>query len=114
MSIEITLPSGNTVKLRDPSTLKVGDRKKVIKATDKQDGDLSKAMALGDALIAMLIEDWSFNMMIPSIKMDNLDELSMSDYDALTEATKDAQGYLFPSLADTDENAKDPKAPSAS
>jgi hypothetical protein len=114
MSNEITLPSGNTVKLRDPSTLKVGDRKKVIKATDKQDGDLSKAMALGDALIAMLIEDWSFKMIIPSIKMDNLDELSMSDYDALTEATKEAQGYLFPSLADTDENAKDPKAPSAS
>jgi len=114
MSNEITLPSGNTVKLRDPSTLKVGDRKKVIRATDKQDGDLSKAMALGDALIAMLIEDWSFKMIIPSIKMDNLDELSMSDYDALTEATKDAQGYLFPSLADTDENAKDPKAPSAS
>ena len=114
MSKEITLPSGATVKLRDPSTLKVGDRKRVIKATDKQEGDLSKAMALGDALIAMLIEEWSFNTIIPSIKIENLDDLSMADYDALTEACKDAQGYLFPTLADTEDNSKDPKAPSAS
>jgi hypothetical protein len=114
MSKEIKLPSGNTVTLRDPSTLKVGDRKKVIKATDKQEGDLSKAMALGDSLIAMLIEAWSFDLIIPSIRIETLDELSMTDYDALTEATKEAQGYLFPSLADTDENAKNPKAPSAS
>jgi hypothetical protein len=35
----------------------------------------------------------------------------MKDYDALVEATKDAQKFLFPSLSETVENEKDPKAP---
>ena len=114
MSNTIKLPSGNTVVLKDLSTLKVGDRKRVIKATDKQEGDLSKAMALGDSLIAMMIEEWSFDLILPSVRLETLDELSMADYDALTEATKDVQNALFPSLADTPANEADPKAPAAS
>ena len=61
----------------------------------------------------MLVEDWSFDLIIPAIKIDNLDELEMKDYDALVEETKDAQKFLFPNLADTDENEADPKAPTA-
>jgi len=114
MSNTIKLPSGNTVVLKDLSTLKVGDRKRVIKATDKQEGDLSKAMALGDALIAMMIEKWSFDLILPSVRLETLDELSMADYDALTEATKDVQNSLFPSLTDSPANEADPKAPTAS
>ena len=113
MANTIKLPSGNTVSLKDTSALKVGDRKKVIRATDKQEGDLSKAMALGDALIAMMIEEWSFDLILPSVRLESLDELSMADYDALTEATKGAQNSLFPSLADTPANEADPKAPTA-
>lgn len=109
----VTLPSGNTVVLKDPGTLRVKDRKKVIKASDAEGGDLSKALALGDALIAMMIESWSFEYILPSISISSLDELEMKDYDALVEATKDAQKALFPSLADTEENAQNPKATSA-
>jgi hypothetical protein len=113
MANTVKLPSGNTVSLKDLSSLKVGDRKRVIKATDKQEGDLSKAMALGDALIAMMIEEWSFDLILPSVRLESLDELTMADYDALTEATKGAQNSLFPSLSDTPANEADPKAPSA-
>jgi hypothetical protein len=113
MANTIKLPSGNTVSLKDTSALKVGDRKKVIKATDKQEGDLSKALALGDALIAMMIEEWSFDLILPSVKIESLDELSMADYDALTKATEGAQSSLFPALADNPTNEADPKAPSA-
>ena len=109
----VTLPSGATATLKDPSTLRVKDRKTVIRASEKGDGELSKALALGDALIAMLIEEWSFDLIIPSIKVDSLDELTMADYDALVEESKDAQKFLFPSLADTDENRIDPKATTA-
>ena len=114
MAKTLKLPSGNTVTLKDLSTLKVGDGKRVIKATDKQEGDLSKAMALGDALIAMMIEEWSFDLILPSVRLETLDELSMADYDALTEATKDVQNSLFPSLSDSPANEADPKAPTAS
>jgi hypothetical protein len=113
MANTIKLPSGNTVSLKDTSALKVGDRKKVIKATDKQEGDLSKAMALGDALIAMMIEEWSFDLILPSVRLESLDELSMADYDALTKATEGAQNSLFPSLSNTPANEADPKAPTA-
>jgi hypothetical protein len=110
MSKEVKLPSGATVKLKDPSTLRVKDRKRVIRASESTEGELSKALALGDALIAMLIEEWSFDLIPPSIKIESLDELTMADYDALVEHTKDAQKYLFPSLGDSAENDKDPKA----
>ena len=112
MSKKITLPSGATVTLKDPASLRVKDRKRVLKTADVEGGDLTRALALGDALIAMLIEDWSLDLLIPALKIDNLDELEMKDYDALVDATKDAQKFLFPSLGDTVENEADPKAPS--
>ena len=77
MSKKITLPSGATVTLKDPQNLRVKDRKRVLKSAETEGGDLSRALALGDALIAMLVEDWSFDLLIPSIKIDNLDELEM-------------------------------------
>ena len=112
MSKEVKLPSGATVTLKDPSTLRVKDRKNVMRTADNAiGGDLTKALALGDALVAMLVESWSFDLIPPSIKMESLDELTMADYDALVEHTKDAQKYLFPSLVETPETEKDPKAP---
>jgi hypothetical protein len=113
MSKQIKLPSGATATLKDPKTLKVKDRKRVLRASEVDGGDLSKAMALSDSLIAMLVEDWSFDLIIPSIKLEALDELDMADYDALVELTKEAQEVLFPSLAKTDETEKDPKATTA-
>lgn len=110
MSKKVTLPSGATVTLKDPSSLRVKDRKRVLKSAEVEGGDLSRALALGDALIAMLVEDWSFDFLIPAVKIDNLDELEMKDYDALVDETKDAQKFLFPNLSETVENEKDPKA----
>jgi hypothetical protein len=114
MSKEVTLPSGATVKIKDPTLLRVKDRKRVMRTADETSGgDLSKALALSDALIAMLVEDWSFDLIIPAIKIETLDELTMADYDALVEVSKDAQKYLFPNLAETPETEADPKAPTA-
>lgn len=114
MSKKITLPSGATVTLKDPSKLRVKDRKNVMTSADNAaGGDLAKALALSDALLAILIEDWSFDLPIPSVKTSSVDELEMKDYDYLVEQTKDAQKTLFPSLADTAENQNDPKATTA-
>jgi hypothetical protein len=112
MSKTVTLPSGATVVIKDPSTLRVKDRKNVMKTADNATGgDLTKALALGDALVAMLVESWSFDLIPPAIKLESLDELTMTDYDALVEHTKDAQKYLFPTLAETPQTEADPKAP---
>lgn len=114
MSKTITLPSGATVTLRDPKTIKYGDRKKLYKSIDGEGSDLSRALAMNDALVSILIESWSLQIPVPAIKADSLDELSITDYDALVEHTKDAQTALFPSLANTPENEQDPKAPTES
>jgi hypothetical protein len=113
MSKKLTLPSGATVTFRDPKTLRVKDRRRLMTTVDGVEGDLAKALALSDALISMLVEDWSFDLIIPSAKLESLDELEMADYDYLVEETKDAQKYLYPSLAETEETAKDPKASTA-
>lgn len=110
----ITLPSGATVTLRDPAELRVKDRKKIMRIADQTDGgELSRAMALGEALIAMLVKDWSFDLIIPSVKLETLEELDVRDYDTLIEQTKDAQKALFPSLTENEETEKDPKATTA-
>lgn len=111
MAKQIKLPSGATVMLKDATDLRVKDRKNVMKIADSAPGgDLAKALALSDGLVAMLVISWSFDLPVPSEKLDSVDELSMADYDALVEATKEAQKALFPSLGDTPENEADPKA----
>jgi hypothetical protein len=113
MSKKLTLPSGASVTFRDPKTLRVKDRRRLMTTVDQVEGDLAKALALSDALISMLVEDWSFDLIIPSAKMESLDELEMADYDFLVEETKEAQKYLYPNLKETEETAKDPKASTA-
>ena len=108
---KITLPSGATVTLRDPKELRVKDRKKIYANTGKADEGIMQALSLSDGLLAVIIEDWSFDLIIPSIKIDSLDELEMADYDFLIEQTKDAQKVLFPSMAETETNEKDAESP---
>jgi hypothetical protein len=108
---KITLPSGATVTLRDPLELRVKDRKKIYANAGKADEGIMQALSLTDGLIAVLVEDWSFDLIIPSIKIESIDELEMADYDFLVDETKDAQKVLFPSLAKTEANEKDAESP---
>lgn len=107
----ITLPSGATVTLRDPETLRVKDRKKVFQNASKADEGIMQALSLTDGLIAILVEEWSLDLIIPSVRIASIDELTMPDYDALVEETKDAQKALFPKTAQTEETEKDAESP---
>ena len=111
MSKKVTLPSGVTITLKDASKIRYGDRKRLYKSIDIEGSDLVRAMAMNDALITMLIEEWSLPIPVPALKAESIDELEIVDYDALVEHTKEAQKALFPNLADTPENEADPKAP---
>lgn len=107
---KITLPSGNWVIFKDPMTLKVKDRKKVFKNADGQEGVL-QALSLVDGMLAILIESWSFEFPIPMIKISMLDELTMGDYDKLSNEVGEAQKILFPALNQTPETEKDDDSP---
>lgn len=105
---KVTLPSGNTVTLKDPKSLRVGDRKKILKAVGEQDTAIAQGLTMIDGLIAMLIEEWSFDLMIPSVKLDSLDQLDIADYDALSQEAESARAVLFPQFND-DSGVDSPK-----
>jgi len=109
---EITLPiTKATVKLRDPKTIKQKDRKLAFRTMSKEDEGVMRGVVLIDALIAILVEDWTLDLVIPSINIEILDELELADYDALQEEALAAQKVLFPNPTKDDETVKDPKAP---
>jgi hypothetical protein len=108
MSKEIKLPvSKATVVLRDPKSLKQRDRKKVY-----VDGEvnLSTGLQMMENIIAILVESWTLDLLIPSLDVNVLGELELADYDVLDAEAKDAMSVLFPSLNKSAENEADPKA----
>ena len=107
---KVELPSGGWVTFKDPSTLRVKDRKKVLRNANGEEG-LMQALSLVDGLIAILVEEWSFDMPIPSIKVSVLDELQMPDYDVMAEEAGKAQKMLFPQLSKTELSESDPDSP---
>ena len=110
MSKVITLPSGATATLRDPKTLLMKDRNRVMELASKHEG-LLQAVAIQNGLISVLITEWSFDLIPPSIKIDSLGELTPADYEALAVEAEKAQSCLFPSISEGD--AQDPKASTA-
>lgn len=102
----ITLPSGAWVQLRDPKTLRRGDKKRAMAQVS---GDTDKLMAMAydmaDGLLAVLVIDWSYPLPVPSESMGSLDLLPIEDDEALMKAIEPARALIFPEPA----NAADPK-----
>ncbi len=111
MSKEVTLPSGATVKLRDPATLLMKDRNKVMEIAGKAENDVMQAIAIASGMIAISVIEWSFDLIPPSIRLASLDELTPTDYDFLVAQVDEVANYLFPNL--TTEGKNDPKASTA-
>lgn len=107
---KVALPSGGWATFKDAKTLRVKDRKKILKNASSEEG-LMQALSIVDGLIACLVEEWSFEMLIPSLKLSNLEELTMADYDVLAEEAGKAQKVLFPALSKTEETEKDVDSP---
>lgn len=110
MSKTITLPSGATVTLKDPKTLLMKDRNKVLSLANGQEG-VMQAVSLQNGLIAVMVESWSFDLIPPSVKITSLDELTIKDYETLSAEALVAQEYLFPAI--TDEATDNPKVSTA-
>jgi len=74
----ITLPSGAKVTLRNPADLRVKDRKKIYANAGKADEGIMQALSLTDGLISVLIKDWTLDLIIPSIRIESIDEMEMA------------------------------------
>ena len=110
MAEQLKLPSGATVTLNDPKTLRVKDRKKVLKHANQDEG-LMQALSIVDGLIALLVKEWSFELPIPSIRIQVLEELEIPDYDALAAEAGKAQKILFPAVSQTEKSEADADSP---
>jgi hypothetical protein len=106
---EIALPSGATVTLRDPKSFKQKDRRKIYEAIDGE-ATVATGLAMQDALISVLVESWSLDLVPPSIKIDSLGELDLADYDRLAEAAQESMSVIFPAFSQVSD---DPKAPTS-
>lgn len=107
MSKEITLPSGNTVKLRDPETLLKKDRDKVLAIASEQETNGMQAVAMIDGLVAVSVIEWSFDLIPPAIRLASLGELTPRDFQVLSDEAMKAQEYLFPNMeTDDSDNPK--------
>jgi hypothetical protein len=105
----ITLPSGTKVTLRDPKELKQKDRVRIYASNgDESKSQLERGVSMIDTLIAVLVSEWEFDLLPPSVKIDSLGELSINDYDALQEEAEAAMPVLFPKLANDIEAELDP------
>ena len=63
-----TAQVGATVTLRDPASLRVKDRRRVIAAANNEER-LLQAMSLSDGLIAALVVEWSLDLIVPSAEV---------------------------------------------
>jgi hypothetical protein len=107
----VTLPSGAWVQLRDPQTLRRGDKQKALRAVnDTEGGDVGAALDLINGLLAVLIIDWSYPFPVPSETPASLDLVPLEDDDALSEAVEPARVLLFPGKPDP-KDAKDSASP---
>lgn len=110
MSKQIKLPSGATVTIKEGSELRVKDRNVMMRA-NAIENKAERGIALGNAMLAVVIEDWSFDFIIPSVKEDSIEKLSIPDYLSLMKQTEDLTKEIFPEVADTDENRLNPDSP---
>jgi len=106
---EIKTPSGQSVTLKDADAITHGDRK-LIMSIDEETGQIARGFKLMDNLLTVAITDWSYDLVIPSVKRESLDKLTPADYDAITDAAKPLMDALMPQQAKVD----DPKVSPAS
>lgn len=109
-SKKIDLTNGNWVVLKDPNSLKVKDRKKIFKNMQGQEG-LMQAISLMDGIVSVIIEEWSFELPIPAIKISSIDELSINDYHIIQKEMEKIQQVLFPAITETPESQADDNSP---
>lgn len=95
MRVELT--DGNWADFRDDlDRVTNRERRSLMKAFDSVEGDVSRGMAVTDALLALLITNWSFdNLPLPMHNVDVLGDLLAPDYDLLEHAASPLQEKLF-------------------
>ena len=107
------LPSGGWAEIADATKIRAKHRKKVF---DRLNIDRMQSRTIGsgldvvEGLMLMMIEKWDISYLPdvarPLDSPDCIGELTIPDYDALSEAMEPARKVLFPDPVTVDDHAK--------
>lgn len=113
MSERHPMPSGNWIELRDWRELRRGDKKKAMSAITDLDHAIATAYQMTDALLVMLVTNWSYQLPLPSQSPSSVDLLPIEDDDALMKLIQPAMTGLTGTKPDSSdpEQATDPASP---
>lgn len=110
VSNRVELPSGGWAELRDPKEIRAKHRKRVMDQLNierMQSGVGGIAFDMSDGLILMMVEKWDIpylpGVVRPIDSPDSVDELTIPDYDALTDRLEPAREAIFPTPATVDQ-----------
>lgn len=109
----LPLPSGGWAEIRDVGGIRAKHRKRVM---DQLNIDRMQSRTIGsgldviEGLILMMVDKWSVpylsDVARPIEQPASIGELTIPDYDALTEAMEPARKVLFPEPVTVDDHKK--------
>lgn len=106
--MRIELLDGQHAILRDDvERIPHGDRKRVARAWNTGKDDVERGLLLTEALICVLVVDWSLDLPLPREKPEVIDELAGHDYDKLQHHAVELQKRLYLSF----DPSPDPNSP---
>jgi hypothetical protein len=103
---------GSWVQIRDPHTLKSGDKRRVLRAIRDNAEAGEVALSMLDAIATVAVEAWSLALPVPAKDVTVLDLMEIADYDKLSNLLVPTQDALFPTpVEETAEQVADEASP---
>jgi len=103
--------AGSWVQIRDPHTLKSGDKRAVLRAI-REGATGAVALSMLDAIAIVAVEAWSLALPTPAQDAKVLDLMEIADYDKMSDLLGPTQEALFPTpVEESAEQAEDETSP---
>lgn len=110
--MKVDLLDGHHAMLRDDvERIPHGDRKRIMRAWQSGSDDTERGIRVTEALLSVLVVDWTLDLPLPREKPEVIDELAGHDFDVLQHAAVDLQKRLYVSFDPTPDPAS-PTEPS--
>lgn len=106
--MKIDLKNGAWASIRDVEAITNRERRAALRIWNATEGDdIERGIVLNDQLIALFVDEWSFDLPLPRDNVAVLEELLGHDYDSIQHHVMEAQKNLFLNFDPT----PDPQSP---
>jgi hypothetical protein len=111
--VKVNLLNNEWVSIRDVETITNRERRQAMRTWNNSEGDdVERGIVLNDQLIALFVDEWSFDKLLPRDDIGVLEDLLGHDYDTIQHEVIEAQKRLFLSFAPTPDQSS-PTGPSS-